>query len=424
MTAQKNLILLCLFSLFLVVSAPAQNPPVAIPTPVPVPVPTLNEAKTLEDVDFYVNYEVSKLNLPTLTPKERSRSLADVVMPASDKVLEIAKTPEEKSVGYSLKFFALLHRVKAEVEGADQKLETFIKEAAAIDEVKEMADQWQFVLLATQTQIKGIAATEQKLETFLKEFAAKAKTAEQTHALQHMRFFLFSEKAQKAAASPENFAQFKTELKSWINQDMHLLSEIIPLSHIVAYQNKIPTETFVKELTEYIQSPECKLPAEAKQGIVAYWQEALKLAPGIDPKLYGKTLDGKDFDWQSLRGKFVLIKFTATWCPDCKVQIPGLVEAYKKYHDKGLEVVSVYIGEESPNTATATAAIKQCVEEEKIPWIVLAEPLTLEAKKPEYGESYAVDAVPTFVLVDKEGKIMTPIFHEDEWKQELDEIFK
>ena len=55
--------------------------------------------------------------------------------------------------------------------------------------------------------------------------------------------------------------------------------------------------------------------------------------------LYGKTIDGEDFDWESLRGKYVLVKFTmvqftSPWHPICQMQIPGMLEVYEKYHPR------------------------------------------------------------------------------------------
>jgi thiol-disulfide isomerase/thioredoxin len=268
-------------------------------------------------------------------------------------------------------------------------------------------------------RVKGFRETEQKLETFLKELAAKEKTESRTQLLLQGRFFLFFENAKHAEASPENFSKFKAELKTWINQEVEFFETILSLGFEMAFKNKVPAEQIVKELSESIRG--CKLPAEIKKEMIAVLEAKAHLAPGVDPKLYGKTLDDKDFQWESLRGKYVLVKFTATWCGPCKMQIPGLLDAYKKYHDKGLEIISVYVFEHS---ADPVASVKQVVDEEKLPWIILSEALSEKAKHPNYGEFYGIEGVPTIVLVDKEGKIMMPATHGDEWKTKLEEICK
>jgi thiol-disulfide isomerase/thioredoxin len=339
-------------------------------------------------------------------------------MPASDKLLEIG----EKGWAYRMKFSALLHQTRAEIENVEQKAEVFFKESAAREETKEFVDQWKLHFWVVQTQIKGIEATEQKFEDILKELELKEKTEERLNMIGVGRFFLFGEKAKKAEAAPQNFDKFKTEWTNWVVECAkgHIpFSEVASLGFQVAHRNKVPAEQIVKEATAYIQSPQCAVPAEVKQQMIASLEKALKRAVGIDPKLYGRTLDDKAFDWTSLRGKYVLIKFTATWCVPCQMQIPGMIEAYEKYRDKGLEIVSVYIWQREPDPV---AVVKNYVEEKKIPWLILSETLTEKAGQPALGDFYGIEGVPTFVLVDKEGKILA--LDGSDWKDKLSEIFR
>jgi thiol-disulfide isomerase/thioredoxin len=136
--------------------------------------------------------------------------------------------------------------------------------------------------------------------------------------------------------------------------------------------------------------------------------------------LYGKTLDDKDFDWASLRGKYVLVKFTATWCGPCKGEIPGMLDAYEKYHDKGLEIVSIYVWERGQNSE---ATVKQFVEKEKLPWIIVSESLTEKSGLQPQSKTFNIQGVPTMLLVDKEGKILTARARGGVLKKELEKLF-
>jgi len=136
--------------------------------------------------------------------------------------------------------------------------------------------------------------------------------------------------------------------------------------------------------------------------------------------LYGRTLDDVEFDWESLRGKYVLVKFTATWCPPCKKEIPGMLDAYKKYHEKGLEIVSVYIWQDEQDPVSA---VKRFVEKEKMPWIIISESLTVKAGQPPQGKAFDIQSVPTMLLVNREGKIHATNTSGTTLQRELQKLF-
>ena len=64
---------------------------------------------------------------------------------------------------------------------------------------------------------------------------------------------------------------------------------------------------------------------------------------------------------ESLRGKYVLVDFWATWCAPCVGELPRIQEAYRKYHDAGFEVLSVSLDE-------TRIAVADFVKVRKLPW--------------------------------------------------------
>jgi cytochrome c biogenesis protein CcmG/thiol:disulfide interchange protein DsbE len=59
------------------------------------------------------------------------------------------------------------------------------------------------------------------------------------------------------------------------------------------------------------------------------------------PALVVRELNGQAFDLSAQRGKVVLIDFWATWCPPCRQEMPVLDAFYRRYRNRGLEVIGV-----------------------------------------------------------------------------------
>ncbi|MCX6543051.1 MAG: TlpA disulfide reductase family protein [Acidobacteria bacterium] len=56
-----------------------------------------------------------------------------------------------------------------------------------------------------------------------------------------------------------------------------------------------------------------------------------------------KDANGADVRLASFKGKVIVLDFWATWCGPCKLEIPGFVELYEKYKDRGLAMVGVQV---------------------------------------------------------------------------------
>jgi peroxiredoxin len=67
-------------------------------------------------------------------------------------------------------------------------------------------------------------------------------------------------------------------------------------------------------------------------------------APQMDsaaPALVVSELGGQTFDLSKLRGKVVLVTYWATWCAPCKKEMPIIDSFYRRYHERGLEVIGI-----------------------------------------------------------------------------------
>ncbi len=112
------------------------------------------------------------------------------------------------------------------------------------------------------------------------------------------------------------------------------------------------------------------------------------------PAVAGATLDGADFDLDSLRGRWVLVNFFATWCPPCIVEHPHLVEFHQAHAADGdVEVVQVAFQDSVDN-------ISEFFAERGGDWPVLAEGVSSVAV------SWGVTALPESFLVSPQGVVV------------------
>lgn len=59
------------------------------------------------------------------------------------------------------------------------------------------------------------------------------------------------------------------------------------------------------------------------------------------PNFKRKDINGKVLTLSEFKGKYVLLDYWASWCAPCRKLTPSIKELYRKYHSKGLEVISV-----------------------------------------------------------------------------------
>jgi len=123
--------------------------------------------------------------------------------------------------------------------------------------------------------------------------------------------------------------------------------------------------------------------------------------PGNKMDVMGTTLKGEKFDWAKYRGKVVLVDFWATWCGPCREELPNVKAAYEKYHSQGFEVVGISLDDDRDT-------LLSFLEAEQIPWTNLfSEPINGEPVEPPTAKYYGVTGIPTAILVDREGMVVS-----------------
>lgn len=109
---------------------------------------------------------------------------------------------------------------------------------------------------------------------------------------------------------------------------------------------------------------------------------------------------------------YTIIDFWASWCGPCRASFPHLREMYKRY-GKDVRFVSISIDQKKEDWQRA-------VGEEKLPW---TQWLSTPALNKALPQLYDLRGVPTFLLVDPEGKIVFSGHGSGELEIQLDAIY-
>jgi peroxiredoxin len=115
------------------------------------------------------------------------------------------------------------------------------------------------------------------------------------------------------------------------------------------------------------------------------------------PDFTARSLDGHTIHLRDLRGKVVVVNFWATWCGGCKVEIPHLVDTYRRLHPRGLEIIGFTMDDAGDDVVTRFTKLKQM-------------DYTIARSTDDVTKSYGgLQFLPQTFVVDRNGMIVATI---------------
>lgn len=97
------------------------------------------------------------------------------------------------------------------------------------------------------------------------------------------------------------------------------------------------------------------------------------------------------------KGKYVLLELWASWCAPCIKDIPHLKDVYALYHPFGFEVIQISMDDDRKKWIKA-------INDQKMKWLQISD---LNAFNGDFSKVYNFDSIPTCILIDPNGEIVT-----------------
>jgi peroxiredoxin len=117
----------------------------------------------------------------------------------------------------------------------------------------------------------------------------------------------------------------------------------------------------------------------------------------VAPDFTLESIDGKSVSLSSHRGKVVVIAFWAAWCPPCLEELTFLQELSAELSN---DVVVLAVNQE---TQLLSQAHVEQLKHQVAEWGI-EHPILLDKNLDVWGE-YCINALPTSVIIDREGEI-------------------
>lgn len=183
-----------------------------------------------------------------------------------------------------------------------------------------------------------------------------------------------------------------------------------PQSYVTAFELRFHTSSLPLDSVKLFYARLGSAVQQSTSG-KAIADEIEKLAagsPGSMAKDFtASEVDGNKLTLSSLKGKYVLIDFWASWCVPCRKSMPHVKQLYAKYKDKGLEVIGV-----SDDDRDSTAWKKAMAKDGTGIWHNVLRGLDMEKiqrgekNEKDISEKFGIHSLPTKILIDPSGRII------------------
>ena len=219
----------------------------------------------------------------------------------------------------------------------------------------------------------------------------------------------YAEIAKLGALEIENYARHKDELIDFVKNEMGTSIAVYPTSLRWDGDKNVPVlENIAAEFEK----------AHPNLAVTQKINEKVKILKntsggGTVTELNLPDKNGNKIALSSIKAKYILIDFWASWCPPCRRESKILAELYKKYNEKGFEIYGVSLDEDKD-------AWLKAIEMDERTWASVS---TLQGYDTPEAFDYAVTSLPAKFIIDANGKIVAKNLHGEELREKIESLF-
>jgi peroxiredoxin len=218
-------------------------------------------------------------------------------------------------------------------------------------------------------------------------------------------------------ADENKFEQEKTSYKNFIVNFIDTTSNPVMAMFALGYTQNVQPEQLQKPidgLTKRFPN-HTALTAITKQfNEMVAKQNAKPKGGAIAPEITMPDTEDKPFSLSSLKGKYVLVDFWASWCGPCRGENPNVVAAYNKFKDKNFTVLGVSLDDNK-------AAWLEAIKTDNLTWKHISD---LKKWSSPVVPSYGIEGIPYNVLLNPNGEIIASNLRGEMLQSKLAELIK